>query len=50
VKGFMLTDQAIDKDYMLQLSGHLGVTAVKGWVHELLLVMDKWGNLELSLC
>jgi hypothetical protein len=49
VKGFMLTGQALDKDYMSQLSAHLGATAVKGWVHALLLAMDAPENLEPSL-
>jgi hypothetical protein len=49
VKGFMLTGQALDKDYMSELSAHLGATAVKGWVHALLLAMNEPGNLEPSL-
>lgn len=49
VKGFMLTGQALDNDYMSQLSAHLGATAVNGWVHALLLAMDEPENLEPSL-
>jgi hypothetical protein len=49
LKGFMLTGQYLDNDCMLQLSAHLGATAVKGWVHALLLAMDEPENLEPSL-
>ena len=49
VKGFMLTGQNPNNDYVSQLSAHLGATAVKGWVHALLLAMDEPENLEPSL-
>jgi len=41
VKGFMVTGQMIDEDYMSMLAEKVGATGVKGWVHALLLAMDQ---------
>ena len=41
VKGFMVTGQMIDEDYMSVLGEKVGATGVKGWIHALLLAMDR---------
>ena len=41
LKGFMVTGQMMDEDYMSMLAEKVGATGVKGWIHALLLAMDQ---------
>lgn len=41
MKGFMVTGQMIDEDCVSMLGEKVGATGVKGWIHALLVAMDR---------
>lgn len=49
VKGFMVTGQMIDTDYTSVLAKKIGATGVEGWIHALLLAMDRPLNEQPSI-
>lgn len=50
VRGFMVTGQSIDKDYMLHLRGVLKAKEeMEGWIHPLLLALDEPKGCQPSL-